>query len=127
MPTDFRSTTLQCYKGSPRGYAFVAPHDMVLTGVRWAPGSSGPVLCGGGAGASKKRSLQVRIALVNPSLSCARSISRSRAHTHPKKRSLQVQIALMNPGVSLSPADSPLSLLPAHSLRIARCRCKSPS
>ena len=28
---------LQCYRGAPRGYAFVVPFDMILTGLRWAP------------------------------------------------------------------------------------------
>jgi hypothetical protein len=55
---------VQCYRGSPRGYAFVAPHDMQLTGVRWAPL---PAPCGAAATRGPP-SLHVQVALLAPAV-----------------------------------------------------------
>jgi hypothetical protein len=51
---------VQCYKGAPRGFAFVATQDLILTGVRW------PAMTAhcSGSGASG-RVLQVQLAMMD--------------------------------------------------------------
>ena len=55
---------VECYKGAPRGFAFVAPHDLILTGVRW------PVMaasCSGDGDDDQGRMLQVQVAMMDAS------------------------------------------------------------
>ena len=55
---------VECYKGAPRGFAFVAPHDLILTGIRWPAMAAS---CSGGGNDDQGRMLQVQVAMMDAS------------------------------------------------------------